>query len=150
MEWAKTTAKRDEKHLNLGFGVTDIRCLMVHSLSNRWAGTYCGLLSFGVVAFTVFFAVTAGQEENAGIIGMAVMFALQVILPRFTVSCMKLVMIFLLCNNLFIYQVLCTLIYRRRSLYSFLFYACWHRNKMVSIFHMAFSTPFSWVNYFQS
>ena len=27
---------------------------------------------------------------------------------------------FLLCNNLFIYQVLCTLIYRRRSLYSFL------------------------------
>ena len=30
-------------------------------------------------------------------------------------------MIFLLCNNLFIYQVLCTLIYRRRSLYSFLF-----------------------------
>ena len=28
--------------------------------------------------------------------------------------------IFLLCNNLFIYQVLCTLIYRRRSLYSFL------------------------------
>ena len=29
-------------------------------------------------------------------------------------------MIFLLCNNLFIYQVLCTLIYRRRSLYSFL------------------------------
>ena len=40
-------------------------------------------------------------------------------LPRFTVSCMKLV-IFLLYNNLFIYQVLCTLIYRRRSLYSFL------------------------------
>ena len=35
------------------------------------------------------------------------------------VSCMKLV-IFLLYNNLFIYQVLCTLIYRRRSLYSFL------------------------------
>ena len=29
-------------------------------------------------------------------------------------------MIFLLCNNLFIYQVLCTLIYHRRSLYSFL------------------------------
>ena len=29
-------------------------------------------------------------------------------------------MIFLLCNNLFIYQVLCTLIYRRRSLYFFL------------------------------
>ena len=29
---------------------------------------------------------------------------------------------FLLCNNLFIYQVLCTLIYRRRSLYSFLLY----------------------------
>ena len=29
-------------------------------------------------------------------------------------------MIFLLCNTLFIYQVLCTLIYRRRSLYSFL------------------------------
>ena len=27
---------------------------------------------------------------------------------------------FLLCNNLFIYQVLCTLIYRRRSLYSFI------------------------------
>ena len=27
---------------------------------------------------------------------------------------------FLLCNNLFIYQVLCPLIYRRRSLYSFL------------------------------
>ena len=27
---------------------------------------------------------------------------------------------FLLCNNLFIYQVLCTLIYRRCSLYSFL------------------------------
>ena len=40
-------------------------------------------------------------------------------LPRFSVSCMKLV-IFLLYNNLFIYQVLCTLIYRRRSLYSFL------------------------------
>ena len=40
-------------------------------------------------------------------------------LPLFTVSCMK-PMIFLLCNNLFIYQVLCTLIYRRRSLYSFL------------------------------
>ena len=40
-------------------------------------------------------------------------------LPLFTVSCMKPV-IFLLCNNLFIYQVLCTLIYRRRSLYSFL------------------------------
>ena len=41
-------------------------------------------------------------------------------LPRFTVSCMELV-IFLLYNNLFIYQVLCTLIYRRRSLYSFLY-----------------------------
>ena len=41
-------------------------------------------------------------------------------LPRFTLSCMKLV-IFLLYNNLFIYQVLCTLIYRKRSLYSFLF-----------------------------
>ena len=40
-------------------------------------------------------------------------------LPRFTVSCMKLG-IFLLYNNLFIYQALCTLIYRRRSLYSFL------------------------------
>ena len=41
-------------------------------------------------------------------------------LPLFTVSRTKPV-IFLLCNNLFIYQVLCTLIYRRRSLYSFLF-----------------------------
>ena len=41
-------------------------------------------------------------------------------LPLFTVSRMK-PMIFLLCNNLFIYQVLCTLIYRRRSLYSFLY-----------------------------
>ena len=41
-------------------------------------------------------------------------------LPRFTVSCMKLVN-FLLYNNLFIYQVLCTLIYRRRILYSFLY-----------------------------
>ena len=40
-------------------------------------------------------------------------------LPLFTVSCMTLV-IFLLYNNLFIYQVLCSLIYRRRSLYSFL------------------------------
>ena len=40
-------------------------------------------------------------------------------LPRFTVSCMKLV-IFLLYINLFIYQILCTLIYHRRSLYSFL------------------------------
>ena len=39
-------------------------------------------------------------------------------LPRF--SCMKLVMIFLLYNNLFTYQVLCTVIYRRRRLYSFL------------------------------
>ena len=28
--------------------------------------------------------------------------------------------IFLLYNNIFIYQVICTLIYRRRSLYSFL------------------------------
>ena len=37
----------------------------------------------------------------------------------FTVSCMR-PMIILLCNNLFIYQVLCTLIYRRRSFYSFL------------------------------
>ena len=36
------------------------------------------------------------------------------------ISCMKLTMIFLLYNNLFIYQVRCTLIYRRRSLYSFL------------------------------
>ena len=40
-------------------------------------------------------------------------------LPLFTVSRTKPV-IFLLCNNLFIYQVLCTLIYRKRSLYSFL------------------------------
>ena len=32
---------------------------------------------------------------------------------------MKLVIFFLFYNNLFIYQVLCTLIYRRRSLYSF-------------------------------
>ena len=40
-------------------------------------------------------------------------------LPLFTVSCMKPV-IFLLSNNLFIYQVPCTLISRRRSLYSFL------------------------------
>ena len=39
-------------------------------------------------------------------------------LPRYTVSCMKLVNC-LFYNNLFIYQVLCTLIYRRRSLYSF-------------------------------
>ena len=36
--------------------------------------------------------------------------------PRFTVSCMKLV-IFLLYNNIFIYQVLCKVTYR--SLYSF-------------------------------
>ena len=34
-------------------------------------------------------------------------------------------MIFLLCNNLFIYQVLCTLIYRWRSLYSFLLDLSW-------------------------
>ena len=40
-------------------------------------------------------------------------------LPPFTVSCMQLV-IFILYNNLFIYQILCTPIYRRRSLYSFL------------------------------
>ena len=40
-------------------------------------------------------------------------------LPRFTVSCMKLVG-FLLYNNIFIYQTLCTLIHRRHSLYSFL------------------------------
>ena len=39
---------------------------------------------------------------------------------------MKLVMNFLLYNNLFIYQVLCTLIYRRHSLYTILFseYGC--------------------------
>ena len=49
-------------------------------------------------------------------------------LPLFTVSRTKPV-IFLRCNNLFIYQVLCTLIYRRRSLYSFLSYrlhASWY------------------------
>ena len=39
-------------------------------------------------------------------------------MPRFTVSCMKLG-IFLLHNNLLIYQILCTLIHRRRSLNSF-------------------------------
>ena len=44
-------------------------------------------------------------------------------LPRFTVSCMKLVIV-LLYNHIFIYQVLCTLIYRRRSLYSFLRVRC--------------------------
>ena len=49
-----------------------------------------------------------------------VIFHIYYFLPLFTVSCTKPV-IFLLCNNLFIYQVLCTLIYRRRSLYSFLF-----------------------------
>ena len=40
-------------------------------------------------------------------------------LPQFMVSCMKLV-IFLLYNNLFIYQVLYTLVYHRHSLYCFL------------------------------
>ena len=40
-------------------------------------------------------------------------------LPLFTVSCMKQNNL-LLSNNLFIYPMLCTLIYRRRSLYSFL------------------------------
>ena len=40
--------------------------------------------------------------------------------PQFTVPCMKL-MIFLIFNNLFIYQVLYTRIYRRCSLYSFLY-----------------------------
>ena len=45
-------------------------------------------------------------------------------LPRFTVSSMKLVIFFLL-YNIFIYQVLCTLIYRRRSLYSFFLNHCW-------------------------
>ena len=46
---------------------------------------------------------------------------------------MKLV-IFLLYNNLFIYQVVCTLIYRRRSLYSFL------------IIHLAFIKAFININ----
>ena len=41
------------------------------------------------------------------------------------VSCMKPV-IFLLYNNRFIYQVLCTRIYRRRSLYSFLLHSTVH------------------------
>ena len=45
---------------------------------------------------------------------------LLLLLPRFTVSYMKLV-ILLIHNNLFIDKVLCTLIYRRCSLYSFLF-----------------------------
>ena len=49
-------------------------------------------------------------------------------LPLFTVSRTKPV-IFLLCNNLFIYQVLCTLIYRRRSLYSFLLEIRWMTSK---------------------
>ena len=40
-------------------------------------------------------------------------------MPRFTFSCMKLV-IFLLYNNIFICQVHCTCIYPRCSLYSFL------------------------------
>ena len=42
-------------------------------------------------------------------------------IPKLTSSSHTKPVIFLLCNNLFIYQVLCTLIYRRRSLYSFLF-----------------------------
>ena len=51
-------------------------------------------------------------------------------LPRFTVSYMQLVII-LLINNLFIYEVLCTLIYHRRGLYAFLFYmsGCGQANK---------------------
>ena len=44
-------------------------------------------------------------------------FIISCLCPRFHVWNL----IFLLCNNLFIYQVLCTLIYRRRSLYSFLY-----------------------------
>ena len=58
-------------------------------------------------------------------------------LPLFTVSCMKPV-IFLLCNNLFIYQVLCTLIYRRRSLHSFLM------NKLRAYFRVICSLIPSW------
>ena len=60
-------------------------------------------------------------------------------LPLFTVSCTKPV-IFLLCNNLFIYQVLCTLIYRRRSLYSFLleyvFMITKHNHEAISWSHV--------------
>ena len=48
--------------------------------------------------------------------------------PRFRVSCVKLV-IFLLYNNLFIYQVLCILIYSRSSLYSFLKHGLIHSTK---------------------
>ena len=51
-----------------------------------------------------------------------------IFLSRFTVSCTKLV-IFLLHSNLFTYQVLCTFIYRRRSLYSFLFHKLGRLNK---------------------
>ena len=44
-----------------------------------------------------------------------------VIFHIFIISCLcTKPVIFLICNNLFIYQVLCTLIYRRHSLYSFL------------------------------
>ena len=39
---------------------------------------------------------------------------------RFAVSCMKLVILFLPYNNLFIYQALCSLTYPRPSLHSFL------------------------------
>ena len=40
--------------------------------------------------------------------------------------------LFLLYNNLFIYQVLCTLIYRRRSLYSFLMDLCEGNNRPIT------------------
>ena len=37
MDWAKTTARRDKKHLSVGFGATYIRCLAVFkSILSAW------------------------------------------------------------------------------------------------------------------
>ena len=59
---------------------------------------------------------------------------------------------FLLCNNLFIYQVLCTLIYRRRSLYSFLLDGSRHIcTSLLSYTHLyVLITTYSWDETFKN
>ena len=114
---------------DIAFRITDCTCchephlhaiLRINSrgVSGLATDSPCGVWGRGWTTCLLHYSPIFGSHFKMRV-GMWVWSDIYYFLPRLTVSCMKLVIV-LLYDNLFIYQVLCTLICRRRSLYSFL------------------------------
>ena len=105
-------------HLELAMG-TFMRHFVSSCLVCHTSDSPCGVWGCGWTTCLLHDSPLFGSHFKMSWYVSDISYTYYYFLPRFTVSCMKL-MIFVLFNNLFIYQVLCTLIYRSRSLYSFL------------------------------